>query len=141
MLLIYQNLVLVSMWKGEDYLTSNPDVIKRALDHYCKKLEHLKKEDPLNPTVFPEIFPVGLDNFVKRIRKMQGILNSGNINEIHTLEDYVDFIRSALKKYKNDVQNCLTKITDGFGEDVPKHNDFTKEMDEVDKALEGMNRL
>ena len=129
------------MWKGEEFLNLNPDIVQKALDHYCKKLEHLKKEDPLKPTIFPEIFNEGVANFVKRIRTMQDVLNSNDINEIHKLEDRVDFLRSALKKYKNDVQKCLDKMTDEFGDDVPKSNDFTKVIDEVDDALERMNEL
>jgi len=129
------------MWKGEDYLESNPKIVQNALDNYCAKLEHLKKGNPSKPEFLPEVFTYGVDNFIKRIREMQEILKTKDPDKIHRLEDKADIIRSMLKKYKEDTQKSLDKLKAEFGDDIPQRNDFTELMSSLDEAMERMNKL
>jgi len=129
------------MWNGEDYLYSNPKIVQDALDNYCAKLEHLKKENPTKPEFLPEVFTEGIDNFIKRIREMQEILETEDPDKIHRLEDKTVLVVSALKKYKEHTQKSLDKLKAEFGDDVPERNDFTKLMSSLDEAMERMNKL
>lgn len=129
------------MWKGEDYLNYNPEIVQKALDNYCAKLIHLKKENPSKPEFLPDVFRVGVDNFIKRIREMQEILKLEDPNKKHRLEAQAVLVVSALKKYKNDTQNSLDKLKTEFADDVPERNDFTELMSNIDEAIERMNKL
>jgi len=129
------------MWKGEDYLYSNPVIIQKALDNYCAKLEHLKKENPSKPEFLPQVFTEGIDNFIQSIREMQEILNSKEPTPIHSLEDKAPLVRSALEKYKEDTKKSLDKLKAEFGDDIPQRNDFTELMSSLDEAMERMNKL
>ena len=102
------------MWKGEDYLYSNPEIVQKALDNYCAKLEYLKKENPSKPEFLPDVFSVGVDVFIKRIRDIQEILNEEDVNKKHRLESEAGLIVSALKKYKNDIYKSLDKLKTEF---------------------------
>ena len=129
------------MWKGEDYLYFNPQIVQDALDNYCAKLEYLKKENPSKPEFLPKVLVGGVDNLIKRIREMQEILKTKDPNKIHRLEDKADIIRSMLKKYKEDTQKSLDKLKAEFGNDIPERNDFTKLVSSLDEAMERMNKL
>jgi len=129
------------MWNGEDFINSNPKIIQDALDNYCAKLEHLKKENPSNTEFMPKILVSGVNGFIQIVKKMQETIKSGDPNDIQRLEDKTDLIRSALKKYKVDIKKSLEKILPEFGDDIPTNNDFTRLMSDIDEAIRRMNKL
>jgi len=134
-------LIITVMWKGEDYLYSNPEIVQHALENYCDKLEHFKKENPSKPEFLPYFFSVEVNIFIKRIKGIQEILKVEDINKKHSLESEAGLIVSALKRYKNDIQKSLDKLKTEFGDDVPERNDLIKLMSDLDEAIERMNKL
>ena len=127
------------MFLGQDYLTSNPEIVQKSLDHYKEKLEDFLNDDeiPMQPKLVREEIP----KIRERITKIQEILSGGNLNEIYTLQNEMDFLKTALRCYNNDLGKSISELNKRFYDEFSTDNEILREKKAVLEAFERLSKL
>lgn len=126
------------MFKGEDYLHGNPEIVRKALEHYIKKLESMLQKKELKPTT--KALELLISTITKRIEEILATLDSGDINQISRLVNSMDFIKSALRVYQKDLMNEKDAMKEEFHDEIMV-NDLNREFKAVSDAFERLDKI
>jgi len=129
------------MFRGEEYLRGNPEIVQTALKHYIKKLEQVLKPNPINPITLPDIFEQDIPTIKKRIEGLCQSLEIRDLNEIRKLDQFVELVSSALRIYRKDLEKCKEKMNKEFYDEIPTNTTLDKEIRKIGDAFERISKL